>query len=317
MLAKDAFKALKTDKSILWHYTSFAAAESILKNNELWASDFRFLNDWTELQHALELSRKVFRKALPTVHHMIEKLLTTKTVAPSAEFLSFSKQFNSLEQFRGYSHQSVGVAVGFDETLFDVVASNCGFGKSQCLYRKEEKKRALMELRDGKKSQIDHFNQIVDDPNTPEPDKWRAMKQPGIIMQQAVIDYLQLAASFKHFSFRREREIRYASVPRGTYMLAPMASRFVNREPERSYVQRGTEIKPIAKIPLTVEGCQHPLKAILFGPSFQANVLRQRADLGDSREWLSRLLNKDRIGLDSFNRLLDIPVAFSNIPLRG
>src|SRR3569833_1993617 len=303
---------LDQDKTILWHNTSFAAAENILRSNELWATDFRFLNEWTELQHALELSSGVFTGSLPWVDNMIDKLLPTKTQAPSTEILSFSREFNSLEQFRGYSHRSVGVALGFDEATFDQVAQNAGFEKMRCIYDSDTKEKALLALRGEKVSAIDYFKQRANDPSLSEVQRRHASKQPQYVMQNAVLDYLQLALSFKHPSFRREDEIRYISVPRGTYSLAPKAAKYVNKEPKRTYVQRGAAIKPISKIPLTVEDKPHPLKAILFGPMLQADAVRHS---GNDREWFFSLLNTEKIG-NQWHELQLVPIAFSNIPLR-
>jgi hypothetical protein len=50
-------------RPILWHYTSWEGLVSILRSDELWASDFHFMNDTTELLHALESPRVSSRRS--------------------------------------------------------------------------------------------------------------------------------------------------------------------------------------------------------------------------------------------------------------
>jgi hypothetical protein len=46
----------------LFHYTSSAAFLSIIDNNTLWFSDFRYMNDLSELSYGIDLVKAAFRK---------------------------------------------------------------------------------------------------------------------------------------------------------------------------------------------------------------------------------------------------------------
>lgn len=54
---------IKTDcNEELWHYTSSTGVLGIIKNDSLWFSDRRFLNDKTECNYIYELMHKLIKE---------------------------------------------------------------------------------------------------------------------------------------------------------------------------------------------------------------------------------------------------------------
>jgi hypothetical protein len=48
----------------LWHYTSFAGFQGIITSKQIWATEYRFLNDLEEFRHA----KKLALRTLCTAH---------------------------------------------------------------------------------------------------------------------------------------------------------------------------------------------------------------------------------------------------------
>jgi len=326
--AGDYHQHLKDQKDLLWHYTDFAAFESILRNNELWATDYRFMNDSTELLHALKFCFPPYNKSLSHVAKIIGQYLESTKPLPSAEVLSFSREFDSLEQWRGYSRHSVGVALGFDAAVFERVATHFGFKRLECIYTKQDKYDAIHRQIFVGNAELKKFEGLTDREHDLaegyEEDEAAAeecnLVEGGQEARALAITYhLQMqrfmndiVLAFKDDSFSKESEVRFASPFRDFSSNADL-TRTGNHTPERAFRQRDGAIIPYSKLPLSVEGVEsrHPLKAVLFGPVAQSNVLQQRARMHDFTEWFHRLTRARPATIDP-------PiVAFSKVPLRG
>lgn len=107
-------------ENLIYHYTSIEAFSSMMATGELWASHHSSMNDFQEIEHAW---RVVCQQ---TANYMLKKgFCGNKFSAVEAVFLenlefyicSFSREENSLAQWRAYAHPS-GVAVSFSESLF-------------------------------------------------------------------------------------------------------------------------------------------------------------------------------------------------------
>jgi hypothetical protein len=131
---------------LLYHYTSEAGLQGIIKSDRIWATDIRFLNDYTEFQRAftdkylealIEAFRASMRKDIDRMAAtVIDGLLAKRNHAtilkiiedPGAIHDTFVCSFTSslhdgfdpgdrLSQWRGYSHSSQGFSLGFDREL--------------------------------------------------------------------------------------------------------------------------------------------------------------------------------------------------------
>jgi hypothetical protein len=104
----------------VFHYTSKPVLESIVRHGELWATDFRFLNDFSELTFAWDLiTRRLLIKRMQ-VDELNDHILAIGRMLfedPHAFVVSFSTDDDDLGQWRAYSSRC-GVAIGFSEEIF-------------------------------------------------------------------------------------------------------------------------------------------------------------------------------------------------------
>jgi hypothetical protein len=123
--------------STLYHYTSWAGLEGIVGNQQIWATDFRFLNDYSELSHgraqmvdALRQRAAAILDGPPRVEisadpgaQIDDRPTLLNQVADQVEALgtqaghgpyivSFCEHRDLLSQWRSYG--SSGYAIGFD-----------------------------------------------------------------------------------------------------------------------------------------------------------------------------------------------------------
>lgn len=104
---------------VLWHYTSVHSFIPILRSGTLYATHFRFTNDAREVIHARDRSLKILREKHGPDNAVVEEfkrvyLKALKTPSITYYLTSFAESKNQLSQWRGYSHGSSGVSLGFD-----------------------------------------------------------------------------------------------------------------------------------------------------------------------------------------------------------
>jgi hypothetical protein len=110
----------QTPPPVLYHYTSMEVLERITSAGAVWASDIDFLNDSSEYVNAKAFIKEELEKR--TVHDDVLKDLVSSQVGqmyheldhPDVFVTSFSKDGDSLPQWRGYCPTGLGVAIGFN-----------------------------------------------------------------------------------------------------------------------------------------------------------------------------------------------------------
>jgi hypothetical protein len=113
--------------STLWHYTSYDAFMNICTSKEIWATDYRFLNDREEFNHAKKIAQKLvdevpqFSGASFPAQDMLRQGLNVALNTGSLRedrlrimVASFSENGDQLSQWRGYAGNSTGVSIGLD-----------------------------------------------------------------------------------------------------------------------------------------------------------------------------------------------------------
>jgi hypothetical protein len=133
---------------LLYHYTSEAGLQGIIKSDRIWATHIRFLNDYTEFRRAftetyvealIETFRASMRKDIDqTAATIIDGVLAKRNHASILKIIEDSEAKNDtfvcsftssmhdgfdpgdrLSQWRGYSHSSQGFSLGFDRELLE------------------------------------------------------------------------------------------------------------------------------------------------------------------------------------------------------
>ncbi|MGX4803998.1 DUF2971 domain-containing protein [Bradyrhizobium guangdongense] len=109
-----------------FHYTDFRGLDGILKSGQIWFTDYRHLNDQTELMHGIGLAKAMLtrRARVGGLHGAlfgwIDDLLTKRNFDRALSFFiaSFSQNPDDLHQWRSYADDGRGVAIGFSAKLF-------------------------------------------------------------------------------------------------------------------------------------------------------------------------------------------------------
>jgi hypothetical protein len=119
---------------LIYHYTNAKGLLGILKDGKIWATDVFYLNDQTEVQFGIELTRRVVADLLEEANaEEPERLQVLRLVDPDtweplrsakhAHVACFCGDGDLLSQWRGYGGGIGGYALGLDA---DVLKRNAG-----------------------------------------------------------------------------------------------------------------------------------------------------------------------------------------------
>lgn len=191
--------------TIYYHYTTPHGLQGIINSKEIWASDYRFLNDATEFQHGLTVFDRVFsseRKRwtikAPSVSELIERL-RGRTDNTSVFIASFTPNGDLLSQWRGYT-DGFGFAIGIDADWLIQNASEQGFRQFPVVYDADEHVRVIQ----------DKF-QLLDD--------MLSAREPSEPAQDIIHTWwsqlLVALTTIKNRHFKEEEEVRLVCVTRG------------------------------------------------------------------------------------------------------
>jgi hypothetical protein len=105
----------------LFHYTSSTAFLNIIKSGELWFSDFRYMNDLSELNYGVELFKRILtersdsEKDNDDSHILFVTLKELESAAPATDMFVFCmcEENNLLNQWRVYGKDTVPVSIEF------------------------------------------------------------------------------------------------------------------------------------------------------------------------------------------------------------
>lgn len=115
------------ERIIYYHYTNINACQSIIQNKTLWMSDCRFLNDAKELKDAKKKFLQLFNGDDFTI---LQKVLFYCSDLRHHCVLSLSRSPRVLSQWRAYSEDGTGVALGFDKYALEYD----GITLEECIY---------------------------------------------------------------------------------------------------------------------------------------------------------------------------------------
>ena len=112
----------------LYHYTNGYGIKGILESGQVWFTDYRHLNDPSELTHGIDMARDVARRLAPAdgpVRLFLETfvdLFRQENFASTLQFFiaSFSRDGDDLGQWRAYADNGRGFAIGFPPHMFRI-----------------------------------------------------------------------------------------------------------------------------------------------------------------------------------------------------
>lgn len=120
---------VNNEPSIIYHYTGIDGLKGILQSQSLWATDFHFSNDYTELLifgrllgnelllRSDAITKKIVHSVLNGIYGLLENM--GDHLALQIYISSFSKKGDLLSQWRGYGRY----AIGFDYKELDALRS--------------------------------------------------------------------------------------------------------------------------------------------------------------------------------------------------
>lgn len=113
----------------LYHYTDGPGFKGILESATIWFTDYRHMNDPSELLHGIDMAKDVARIAANGADGRVRLLLETlsdmfsaRNFSTTLEFLigSFSRERDELGQWRAYADNGRGYSIGFAPHLFAI-----------------------------------------------------------------------------------------------------------------------------------------------------------------------------------------------------
>jgi hypothetical protein len=216
------FEHLDKQTGTLWHYTDTFGAEGILREREIRATHYSFLNDRSEMTLGHEIVRDELRKLGAAqsgdVGHVIhdcllaEGLALTDVYADGVFVVSFCEDDgDGLSQWRAYGGGGAGYAIGFRdvEDGAQVVDNADASSMLVKLTYNEQEFRALVA-----KEMLFQASGIVKYCTTHR-DCAKELELEGLL--QMHLRAATLAVRLKHEGFKDEREWRLLIVPRRKY----------------------------------------------------------------------------------------------------
>jgi hypothetical protein len=112
----------------LYHYTDAAGLKGIITNQVFWFTDFRHLNDPTEMLHGMSLARSLIsaennqKDRAGLLYAMLDDLFTLRNFSTVFAFFiaCFTRKRDDLVQWRLYADDGRGFAIGLSARLFAI-----------------------------------------------------------------------------------------------------------------------------------------------------------------------------------------------------
>lgn len=195
--------------SYLFHYTTPTGLIGILNSGEIWATNIRFLNDFNELIEAFDIAKSLLEsklsgsdsksKASDLLSNMINKI-DSRSGKFYAYVCSFSKEDDSLSQWRAYCPPTGGYALGISSTyLKQLLENENNWALGKCIYDDDIKKKIIDEV-------INNFL------STYKEKLKREQKDIGELNELLSVDFsieiAKIGGFFKDEAFNRENEWR-------------------------------------------------------------------------------------------------------------
>lgn len=243
---------------VLYHYTDAAGLHGMLTTGKVWLTDYRFLNDKTEIIHTYNVTKKVITEklndapdsALTSFYAQILSMLERESEYPSLVF-SLSEDRDDLSQWRGYARDGRGFTIGFDGVALQRASSGSGgyqFSKVEYDDAKQIDglRRALSDMEDQLKKEV---SDAATDTDKLAFEAARCFH--WIVDNRGTVN--------KHSSFKSEREWRILEYTGKSGLITNVRA-------------SGDRLIPYCELCLLPNEKQLPIKEIGIGPSMDGNI---------------------------------------------
>lgn len=201
---------------LLFHYTNTAGMRGILDSSRLWATNYRFLNDASEVAYGVNLFESLIQERLTMPQNDVVSEFLSRTLRTSNGFdgmldcyiTCFCERDDLLNQWRTYAGSGGGYALGLQT---DEIGRRWGqlereqdFVLRRVVYDPDQQRRLLTEVIDGT---IDALTASTLDVSLVDSNS--VIARCCQFVRAEVADYL---LSFKHPAFAIEQEWRLCHV---------------------------------------------------------------------------------------------------------
>ena len=292
---------MKNTEKTLFHYTTIEGLQGIIESRSIWATDTRYLNDFSENNY----SKRILQQALinfcqetpafnknttpnksPGYHFLKILEENIQTLFPSDKFsfyvCSFSEQKDLLSQWRGYGQNGTGFSIGFNVNKLSQCLKKSNFDIRPCIYEEKIQKQLMRALIKETASQF--MDEIGYSNNIEE--TWD--NEGKFILADFMMKFIKLAPTLKHPKFEGEEEWRV------------IASLQTQKILELIKIRSGTNLLiPYIEISLPTENDKLVIEQIVIGPTINHLLSEGSVKL---------LLDKEQVTCNSLD--------YSTIPYR-
>jgi hypothetical protein len=206
-----AFGAEPYPNGLIYHYTSINGFFNIISSNELWLTDYMYMNDDSEVNHGISLAKQILGE-IKVDNEQKEEIVKTWQAKIENKLYDriciacFSSESDSLSQWRGYGGADIGICLGFGFKepffLYDTEAR-----LNRVIYDQNRQKEIFkilfhifLTISDWDEGKIihDYKGNVI---NTDE--------KENIVQKYAIRDLYEYIVYFKNESFSDEKEIRW------------------------------------------------------------------------------------------------------------
>lgn len=275
----------------LFHYTTLNGLRGIIESKALWLTKAAYLNDRSELKHAITLFQQEANsqaaaltkdgadigELLREAAHQLDSFQETNIC-----LASFCEDGDLLSQWRGYGSSGSGVALGFSGQTLERVNQTGWARLLRCIYEPAEQVQVIRDLVRILRNAYDLC-------------KSRAPSDRHATIRTDLIGYfnttfLQVAPVLKNKHFAEEREWRIVTLPRKSTDLKFRA--LVSNERVSQYY--------VYDLAPDKSGNHDYLSSVVIGPTSEPRLVSDAV-------WT--LCNQSKVGIND--------LMFSQIPYRG
>lgn len=224
----------------LYHYTNTDAAINIIESGEFWLTHVKYFNDRKEYYDGVELILELLSSRASELGD--ELLLELRNIFLGEQWqdkpltvgvLSFSAQRDLLSQWRGYTKQNLGIALGFNAV--GLCSQEIKAHLRSCVYLSEEKAAIVNKIVDEALRKFGKENKSINE-----------------VASEVFWLFQEAAITFKNIAFHEEDEWRLITFP------------FAQNDRKWNFRSGASTIIPFVKLKINLKFC---LEEVLVGPS--------------------------------------------------
>lgn len=305
LMPEEHYKQESTD--LVFHYTNLSGLIGIIESQCLWATNLYFLNDRNEYKHGMNIIKKVMESIKTqeneSILHAISVVLNE--ISEVDRYVTcFSKEGDSLSQWRAYANYGNGISIGFNRKKLELALSGINSYK-YIVYDKEKQKSAVKLIVD---EAIRFFLSKKNELN------WSDLQYYSFVGYSVsrVLDFI--IASYKDPAFKEEKEYRIERRQYHNILNTKVEKLDIYHRTNEKIIVPYTKIKTKPKehresngeLPFIFTITKLPIENIVIGPSSNQEEVIQS---------IKQLLQNNYYSVNSV--LADVEIIKSAIPYRS